>query len=477
MRQFVGRQRELKRLAPYKRRSNAASLIVLRGRRRIGKSRLIAEFAKNMTFLKFSGLPPSEKPTAQMQRTHFADTLVRLGLSRPSDDDWYNLFLHLAQNLPSKPTVLLLDEISWMAKDDPSFLPKLKDVWDDHFKAHPNLVFVLCGSVSSWIDKNILSNTGFYGRINETVTLKELSLSESLALLKTQGFQGSALEKMLVLSVTGGVPWYLEQFTRGNTAEGHVRRLCFSEDGLFVSEFDRIFNDLFSHRAAIYKKIVLQLANGSKEYKTISEMAGYESSGTLSEYLNDLEVAGFITKDKTWSLKTGLTKKIVVYRLSDNYLRFYLKCIQPHLNKIERGHFDDVAITSIKGFATLQGLQFENIVLNNRALIIEALGVNRQNILADNPYFQRGGKTQTGCQIDYMIQTECNTLFVCEMKYSNNTIGTKVIKEIQEKCNALKKPKNLACLPVLITFGTLADAVLESAVFYKIIDFKSFFEG
>lgn len=475
MKKFIGRKKELKLLEQYKKKATS-SFIVVRGRRRIGKSRLAEEFAKGMRFIKISGLPPTENPTPKDQRKHFADMLVRFGFSRATDDDWYNLFFHLAQNLSSEPTVLLFDEISWMASGDSSFLPKLKDIWDDHLKKHSNLIFILCGSVSSWIDKNILSSTAFFGRINEKVTLNELSLAESLKLLDQQGFKGSTMEKFMVLSVTGGVPWYIEQFMKGNTAEGHIRRLCFKNDGLFVSEFERIFSDLFDVRAAIYMKIVSQLSAGPQEYSTISKKADYGSGGTLSEYLSDLEVAGFIRKDKSWSFKTGVAQKLFMYRLSDNYLRFYLKYIQPYIDRIESGHFEETSISALKGFPTLIGLQFENLVLNNRQIVFEQLGINRQNIVADNPYFQRGGKTQAGCQIDYMIQTEFNALFICEMKFTKNIIRASVIQEMEVKIKALKKPKQLACLPVLIHFGEVSDEVMDSDFFYKIINFQEFFE-
>jgi AAA+ ATPase superfamily predicted ATPase len=472
---FAGRKPELARLQQYKNKPTG-SLIVMRGRRRIGKSRLIAEFAKNMNFVKISGLPPTpDSPNAQVQRQHFAEELTRLGLAKVDESNWYNLFLQLAQNLPKGQTVLLLDEISWMADGDATFLPKLKDIWDEHFKKQSKLIVVLCGSVSSWIDKNILSSTAFFGRINEKITLGELSIAESLDLLKAQGFKGSTLEKFMVLAVTGGVPWYLEQFTKGNTAEGHLRRLCFQPEALFVDEFKRIFHDLFTNRAETYMRIVAELAGGPKEYKTISEHLNYGSSGTLSDYLNDLETAGFIKKDSSWSLKTGLEKKVFVYRLSDNYLRFYLRCIQPHLKRIAAGHFAETAVTSLKGFASVMGLQLENLVLSNRPLIFEALGINRQTILADSPYLQRAGKTQAGCQIDYMIQTELNSLFICEIKFSKNTISSKVIQELQDKIKALKKPKHLACLPVVIYFGEASEAVLDSSTLFKAIDFQEFF--
>ena len=60
------------------------------------------------------------------------------------------------------------------------------------------------------------------------------------------------------------------------------------------------------------------------------------------------------------------------------------------------------------------------------------LDINIANIICENPYFQRKTSTQEGCQIDYMIQTNFNTLYVCEIKFSKSPIGTDVIKEVQQ---------------------------------------------
>jgi len=96
----------------------------------------------------------------------------------PRSDDWGDLFWHLSQHAQKGKTVLVLDEISWMGSKDPTFVAKLKTAWDLYFKNNPQLVLILCGSISSWIEKNILSSTGFMGRISLDIILEELPLYE-----------------------------------------------------------------------------------------------------------------------------------------------------------------------------------------------------------------------------------------------------------------------------------------------------------
>ncbi len=278
----------------------------------------------------------------------------------------------------------------------------------------------------------------------------------------------------MVLSITGGIPWYLEQFFKGQSAEQHIRRLCFEKDGLFVSEFDRIFHDLYGSRASIYLQIINLLASGLKNYSEITEATQYYSGGTLSEYLDDLVISGFVTKDKGWAINTGLARKIIHYRLSDNYLRFYLKNILPNLDKIQKGHFDAVSLKNLKGFSSYLGLQLENLVLRNKDLIFKSLGILKQDVVADGPFIQRKTKAQEGCQIDYLIQTSFNSLLLCEVKFSKNLIGLNVIPEVQEKIKKLKKPRGFSCIPVLIYFGELSEEILDQQFFYKLINFEDF---
>lgn len=98
-----------------------------------------------------------------------------------------------------------------MAMDDPTFLGKLKNIWDLELKKNHELILILCGSVSVWIEENILSSTGYFGRIPVCITLDELPLNECNSLLAEQRFKGSNYEKFLMLSVTGGIPYYLER--------------------------------------------------------------------------------------------------------------------------------------------------------------------------------------------------------------------------------------------------------------------------
>lgn len=471
---FIGRKEELKALKQLFDK-NAASMIVIKGRRRIGKSRLVEEFAKNYIYFHFSGIFPTQDTTEQSQRNEFSRQLsIQTGLPEVYADDWSKLFLLLNEKIKHGKIVVLFDEISWMGSKDSDFLGKLKNAWDLYFKKNQNLILVLCGSASAWIEKNILSSTGFVGRISYRLTLEELGISEANQFWTDKSGHISAYEKLKILSVTGGIPRYLEEIKPQLSAEENIKQMCFIKGGALVNEFDEIFSDLFSNRSPTYRKIIETLANGPLEIKDITTKLGIEQSGFISEYLNDLILSGFISRDYTWSIATGDMSRLSHFRLSDNYIRFYLKYVMKNRKKIDNNGFAFKSLTNLPGWESIMGFQFENLILKNREIIRDALNIAHEDVVSDNPFFQRPSTKQKGCQIDYLIQTKHQGLYVCEIKFSKHEVPFSIISEMKQKIDRLHRPKGFSCRPVLIHVNGVHEDVIESDYFAYIIDFSKF---
>jgi hypothetical protein len=117
------------------------------------------------------------------------------------------------------------------------------------------------------------------------------------------------------------------------------------------------------------------------------------------------------------------------------------------------------------------GLQFESLVLHNTDKIKQLLGLTNDIIIFDNPFFQRKTQRQAGCQLDYMIQTKHNTVYICEIRFSQNPVDPQVILEIQEKINRLKLPRHMSYRSVLIHVNSVTESVKSAGFFFKIIDF------
>ncbi len=184
--------------------------------------------------------------------------------------------------------------------------------------------------------------------------------------------------------------------------------------------------------------------------------------------LDILVKSGFISRDYTWSI-TGKTGRKSKYRLRDNYLRFYLKYIEPVKEKIEKDLYRNINLENLKGWETIMGFQFENLVLNNLNLIIKLLNIPPESIISAAPYFQKKTLRKEACQIDLLIHTRY-AVYICEIKFSKNPIGTKVVEDMKKKIEALAIPKHVSYRPVLIHVGGVTDEVVFKDCFDKIID-------
>ncbi|MBR6022332.1 MAG: AAA family ATPase [Kiritimatiellae bacterium] len=473
---FYGRETELAELEELWTKPGAA-LVVCRGRRRIGKSTLVEQFAarSRCRFLKFEGKAPEPGQRNQDQLDEFCRALAaQTDIPRTRVEDWGSAFALLDQALASaRKTVVLFDEISWMGKHAPEFPGDLKIAWDNLFRKHPRLIVVLCGSVSAWIAENILDNTGFVGRVSRDLVLRELPLRDCLKFWGAKAERISMREVVDVLSVTGGVPKYLEELNPALSADENIRRLCFRASGPLARDFRQIFHDVFGSNAGAKREILRALAEGPKTPSELAEALGSERGGHLARNLEDLELAGFAARDSGLNPSTGIRARQGRCRLADNYTRFFLRFIEPHLPEIEAGLFDFASLESLPGWETVLGLQFENLVLNHATELLPFLGLRGVPILSAAPFREKGSPSGKGLQVDLLIQTR-KSVCVVEIKRQKK-IGETVEEEVARKVARLKVRKGLSVRTALVYEGSLAPVVSGNAWFDAIVPIERLF--
>ncbi len=472
---FIGREAELQDLTSLWRK-RTSSIIACRGRRRIGKSTLFREFARRSAdvYMEFEGLAPNpEKPVTNAdQLNEFATRLAKLTNSPILHlQNWQDAFFWLDRAVDDgKKTVILLDEISWMAADDPQFPSILRNAWESFFHRHEKLILVVCGSVSAWIKKNILGNTGFTGRFSRDYVLTELSLRECAEFWRPASEHLNAREIIDVLSVTGGVPRYLEEVDPGLSPEENIKRMCFRKEGELYKDFDAIFDPLFGTETMVKRDILKALAKGPQTGTELASQIGSDRNGKLSERLKELEEGGFIDSDVGLNPETGVECRISKYRLRDNYTRFYLKYIEPKKGQIKRGAYRFANLSSLPEWNSVMGLQFENLVINNALGLVPLMGIGNTTVDSAAPYRNARRDRQgnlKGCQIDLLVQTP-KTAYVVEVK-RRQRIGVEIEDEVAERMRRLPLRKGLSKRPVLVYDGELDPAVEADGFFSAVI--------
>ena len=473
---FVGRERDLKDLEALWGRDHGV-LVTCRGRRRIGKSTLIEEFAARSAdkFICIEGLAPRKGMTDEVQRRRFCEKVAEYsGREVVFASTWSLAFAQLDELLSTgRKTVVLLDEISWLGGYNPDFAGYLKEAWDRRFRKHPNLVFVLCGSVSAWIAENILDSTGFVGRDTLDIELKELTPFQCQQMLGPSGLRMSVKEKIDLLSVIGGIPKYLEDVRPELTVDENVRRMCFMPRGILFREFDETFNGVFGRRARTRRRILKALMAGPKSAVELAELDGKTPNGSYARALKDLRMAGYVAGDGGLNPFTGEPLREERFRISDNYTRFYLHYIEPRRQMVERDLFEFSSLEQLKGLDTMLGIQFENLVLGNLKMLFPMLGLEESLVLSAAPYLQRATADKERCQIDLMIQTR-RMIMVVEIK-RRREIGHEVIDEVDEKIKRLKFASSLSLRTALVYDGKLSPSVAADRYFDFLVPASRFF--
>jgi len=277
----------------------------------------------------------------------------------------------------------------------------------------------------------------------------------------------STREIVDVLSITGGVPKYLENIVPTATADENIAEMCFSQGGLLVEEFDEIFNDVLDENLGFKKKLLLALADGSKSPMELADALGIERGGAVTSNLEGLEAAGFIAKDEGYNPVSGKRSNLVRYRISDNYTRFYLKYIEPQRSLIAKGAYRFISVEHLPGWSSILGLQFEALVANNLLTMMQLLSLDKTLLLSAAPYHQGETARAKGCQIDLLMQTR-HTAYAVEIK-RRDKIGEEVVSEMQEKLRRLKVRHGMSVVPVLVYEGRISKRIEADGFFAHMI--------
>ena len=457
-------------------RKRVASLVTCRGRRRIGKSTLIEEFARrqNARFIKIEGKRPSPKFDNSDELATFAKQLAdQTEAESTVPASWPDAFKRLCSQIrDTEQTVVLLDEISWLAYYVKDFAEDLKIVWDNHFKKHDRLILVLCGSVSCWIKDNIIDSSAYMGRRSLDIVVPELPLRECVKFWGASASRLASREIVDILSVVGGVPRYLEEINPAETAEQNIRRLFFRPKAVLRTDFDDMFRDVITEETAFTGQVLKALVDGPKSGAEIGRSLQIPKGGRVASALARLEESGFVSVANGINPETGERPREKRYRLRDNYTRFYLKYVEPVKDIIDAGSFEFSSLDQFENMNAVMGLAFENLVINNYRELIRPLHLEGQLITSAAPYTRKataGKNGRKGVQIDFLIQTR-RAMCVVEIK-RKVSIGREIIQEVDARIKAIRRPDGVSAHAALIYDGQISPVLASDGYFDAIVPF------
>ncbi len=469
MQTFKGRKEEIAKLEELC-QGKESKLVCIYGRRRVGKSTLIKEFAikaKSSLYL-FEGIEDQHTPE---QIKHFSEVL-----SKYLDDEliakaefrtWNELFYLLNSRLlnrknKNKKIIIAFDELQWMAAKQSKLISLIKYFWDNVWKEH-NIVLILCGSVATFMVDKVIHSKALYGRINCELLLQPLDLEETRLLFQNKRSSAEILKYSMIF---GGIPKYIEEINLNRSLRQNMQRLCFEANGYMVDEFEKIFYSQFKETQT-YIRIVELLNHKKLSLNEIAAKLKMTKSGGLQRYIINLEKAQIISSYQP-SIVLYKSNKNLRYGIIDEYIIFYFKFIKPNRKLIKKNTNKDLFIKLCESqWLPWLGLAFERLIYKNAKIIADRMGF-ADEVIDYSPYFDKENQVQ----IDLIYIRTGKIITVCEIKYQEKEITTKIIPEMQAKIKKLKIPDNYTIETALISVSKPHQTLIDSGYFDHYLSLK-----
>lgn len=409
---LVGREEEMRTLGEAF-QSGRPEFIAVYGRRRVGKTFLVRNAFGGRFAFQHAGLSQGGKDD---QLEAFAESMHRsFGIPTPTFRTWISAFGALTDELQTRPgrKVVFIDELPWMDTPNARFMPALEHFWNGWASGRDDIVFVVCGSASSWIVRKVIDNYGgLHNRLTHRIRLAPFTLGECRKFAQTKGLAMTDRQIVELYMAFGGVPFYWDLARRGESPAQAVDRLCFSENGELHGEFGRLYASLF-RRPEPYVMAVRALArrNAGLSRDELRCAVGAPDNGAFTEILANLEACGFVRKYRF----PGKVERDALWQLVDPFTLFHLRFLE-NGSRNGRGSWLSGAQTHAR--SAWGGLAFEEVCLSHVPQIKAALGISGVEASVYAARVPPGPDGEPGAQIDLAIDRADGIVNLCEMKYS-----------------------------------------------------------
>lgn len=332
MNKFVGRTNELNALEE-KYQSKQFEMIVMYGRRRVGKTALISEFIKNKSAIYYQGI----ESTAEMNLHNLSEKINsfknRIG-NASTYSNFESAFIEVQNiaNQMSQKLIFVIDEYPFLAQSEKSVSSVLQYVIDHVYKKYNNVMLILCGSSMSFMERQVLGyKSPLYGRKTGQLKLLPFDLFESKKILV-----GVMKEDLLgYYGITGGIPQYLAYIDPKLSLRENIKKMFFTSIAPLRDEPNVLMQEEMRNPAT-YNAILKTIADGTNHFNDIAQATGISTS-SLAPYLKNLIDISVIEKKQPIFDKNN---RRAYYWINDGLFRFWFRFVNGEQDLIVRGETD-----------------------------------------------------------------------------------------------------------------------------------------
>ncbi|MFH1618523.1 MAG: ATP-binding protein [bacterium] len=417
---FINREKELNFLQE-KWAEKRSQLMIIYGKRRVGKTELIKHFLKGKPAVYFLGDRRSSseqlKELGALVGGHFGDSI----LAERGFSGWLEVFRYLGQKIES-PFVLVVDEYPYLVESDKSVSSVFQKGWDEYLKDKP-VFLILCGSSVAMMESEALVyKAPLYGRRTGQLLLKPLSFEDSRRFFPRKSFS----EFLEIFTVAGGLPAYLLRMDTESPLEANIKKRVFPPGEFLHNEMEFILKEEL-REPRNYLSILKAVSLGKRKFGEIANETGLEKN-VLTKYLNVLERLLLLEKEVPVTEENPAKSKKGLYRVDDNFARFWFRYVFPYKSELEIGLFDGVLAKFRESFPMLESQVYERICA-------DISWKHRDRIF---PFRKLGRWWDKNTEIDIVgLNSETGQILFGEAKWTNKPVGFDVYQQLRSKAAAV----------------------------------------
>lgn len=426
MQKFVNRKTELETLEKQY-NSESSSLVIVYGRRRVGKTALLSEFLKlHKDSIYFLATEESELQNLNYFKSQVAD-FVGNELLRSATADWFTIFKTLLAHQTESKKIVVFDEFQYIGQSNSAFPSVLQKIWDTMLK-DANIMLILCGSLVSLMKSQTLDYASpLYGRRTAQIRLKQISFKHY-----NEFYDGKSDKELLpFFAVTGGVPKYIETFRGYDDIYTAIRQNILNAQSFLYEEPYFLLQKEVSEIGS-YFSLIKAIAMGNRKLSDIAACLGAKQT-SLTKYLKVLTDLDLIEREVPVTEPAPEKSKSGLYRITDNFIAFWFKFVYPYRAYLEKGETEYVLSQIKKGFVqNFVSFVYEDVC---RDKMWELSAANVWDFRFDKVGRYWGSKTG---EIDIVaIDTVGKNLVLGECKFTDSPKGLSVLHDLQAKTNAI----------------------------------------
>lgn len=419
MRKFINRTIELAALNEQY-ATDGASLMVIYGRRRVGKTTLIKEFIKDKRALYFLANEENETIGIRNFTEVLAEYTGQTYLKNASFENWKDVFEIFLKYNQNKKKLLIIDEFPYIVTANPAFPSILQWVWDTWF-IHQNVMLILCGSLINMMEKHALNyGSPLYGRRTGQIKLKQVDFMHYAQFYEDMPYR----DLIEHYAVTGGVPKYIELFNGKKNLYNEVSRLMLTPSGLLFEEPEFLLRREVDEIGS-YFSIIKSIADGNHKAGKICTDIGVKQT-SLPKYLKTLIDMDILEREVPVTDSNPEKSKTSLYQIKDNFLRFWFRFIYPERGRLEMGQSNYV-LEKIKA----------NFIDNHVAYVYESVCRSElwQLAISSNLQFNKQGRWwNNNEEIDIVaLDSSGKDIIFAECKYRIQPMDIDVFYNLLQK--------------------------------------------